>query len=58
MFLSLSAPPAAGGAEKYADKWASEGGDVWHEKWGETYNGAGGYSARCLPVRAGPAAAR
>jgi hypothetical protein len=26
---------------KFADKWAKEGDDVWHERWGEDYDGKG-----------------
>ena len=33
---------APGGANKYADKWAKDGPNVWHERWGEDYDGTGG----------------
>ncbi len=31
-----------GRANKWADKWAKDGTNVWHEKWGEEYDGEGG----------------
>ena len=31
-----------GRANKWADKWAKDGNNVWHEKWGEEYDGEGG----------------
>ena len=31
-----------GKAHKYADKWGKEGVNVWHERWGEDYDGVGG----------------
>ena len=31
-----------GKAHKYADKWGKEGVNVWHERWGEGYDGVGG----------------
>lgn len=31
-----------GRANKWADKWAKSGTNVWHEKWGEEYDGEGG----------------
>lgn len=26
---------------KFAEKWAKQGPNVWHEKWGEDYDGKG-----------------
>ena len=31
-----------GRANKWANKWAKDGTNVWHEKWGEEYDGEGG----------------
>lgn len=33
---------SGGKTEKWADKWGKEGRDVWHETWGENYDGQGG----------------
>jgi hypothetical protein len=30
----------AGKVSKWADKWGKAGPNVWHEKWGEDYQGA------------------
>ena len=45
-----------GKAHKYADKWGKEGVNVWHERWGEDYDGVGGCTkwtdkvrCSCLP---------
>lgn len=33
---------ANGKADKYAEKYGKDGPNVWHEKWGEQYDGEGG----------------
>ena len=37
---------SGGKTHKWADKWGREGGDIWHETWGEDYDGEG--TDRCV----------
>lgn len=52
MLMRACARAGARSVTKFAEKWAKQGPNVWHEKWGEDYDGKGACQKYTDKVRA------